>query len=147
MKKALIVITAVFCIAASGALTSQAAQLTLQWDPNPTIPTGYALFERNQASGGYDYATPVWPTDGTDHTETTATINVADDTEHAFVVRAYMKVTDLSGAPQVIWSGDSNEVTFLPEPAVDTPKNLILNAVQYLSMAIQNLASAVQMLK
>ncbi len=80
-----------------------AAEVTLAWDANQPAPQGYLIFQRQQGAV-YDYANPVWPTDGNDHTETTCTItNLADNVTYFFVVRAYV------GNDQ---SGDSNEVSF-----------------------------------
>ena len=147
MKKALKIISAVLLITVLACLPAFAGQVTLAWDPNNPEPTGYALFERNSATGAYDYANPIWPTDGADHPETTATITVADGMEHAFVVRAYQKVTGLDGTEQTVWSGDSNEVTFVSQPPVGDPQNLIIQAVQYLSRAIDALSGALAALE
>jgi hypothetical protein len=106
------------------------------------------MFERNYASGGlYNYENPIWPTDGLDHTETSVTINVSDNLQHAFVLRAYIKKTLLDGSVQMDWSGDSNEILFTPDVQVESPKNLILGAVQYLSKAIDNLVLAAKKLQ
>lgn len=128
-----------------GATATQAAEVTLKWEQGgDQVPSGFAIFERNQTSGQYDYANPIWPTDESDHKENQITFNVSNDFEHAFVCRAYLKTTKLDGSQEITWSNDSNEVTFLPKVEVDTPKNLILSAVQYLSQAIDNLMAAVK---
>lgn len=145
MRKILLIALAGILMFAGGVM---AAQVTLQWDPaSGPEPSGYALFERNYLSGGlYDYESPIWPTDGIDHTETETTIAVADNVEHAFILRAYLKQTALDGSVSLNWSGDSNEVIFTPDVQVESPKNLILGAVQYLSQAIDNLVAAVKKL-
>jgi len=80
-----------------------AAQVTLGWDANNPAPDGYLVFQRI-AGQAYDYAHPVWPTDGGNHTETTCTItNLTDGVTYFYVVRAYV------GSDQ---SGDSNAVGF-----------------------------------
>ena len=91
-----------------------AAQVTLAWDANVPTPNGYCVYQREQGQA-YDYAHPVWPSDGADHTETTCVIDgLTDGTTYYFVVRAH------SGADE---SGDSNEVIYqpaMPSPAVYT---------------------------
>ena len=123
-----------------------AADVTLAWDANDPAPTGYAIFQRDFASGGYDYANPIWPTDGADHQETTCTITVPDDVESAFVSRAYVKQTLLDGTVQTDWSGDSTEVTHLPDITPAAPQGLILQALQAMGDAIKSLSKAVAML-
>jgi len=84
-------------------INALAAQVTLAWDANQPAPEGYRVFQRQQGAA-YDYANPVWPTDGSHHTETTCTIaNLTEGGTYFFVVRAYV------GNDQ---SGDSNEVSF-----------------------------------
>jgi hypothetical protein len=98
------VLTIVLLVVVSA--VSQAAQVTLAWDPNDPAPDGYRVFLR-QADGNYDYALPVWPQAGDNPQSTTCTIgNLAVDTQYYLVVRAY------SGEDV---SGDSNEVGCLIE--------------------------------
>jgi hypothetical protein len=89
-----------------------AAQVTMAWDANNPAPEGYRVFQRI-AGQAYDYAHPVWPTDGNNHTETTCTItNLTADVAYYFVVRAYV------GSDQ---SGDSNEISYQAnQPAPST---------------------------
>lgn len=141
MKKFIVVLIAVFISLFT--VNSFADQVTLAWDPNSTTPLGYAVFERNAPAGGaYDYKSQIWPTDGSNHTEVTATVNVADKVEHAFVVRAYDKIVKLDGSEEIVWSGDSNEVTYISNTPVESPQNLIVQAIQNLSEAVTNLAKA-----
>jgi hypothetical protein len=144
MKKMLLMCLATTLLLCGAAI---AGQVTLKWDANNPTPKGYTLFERNATSPTYNYDAPIWPTDGQDHTETTATVTVSDNEKHAFVVRAYAEVTKLDGTKQTVWSGDSNEVTSEPASHVDEPKGLIIEAIQYLSRAIDNLAQAADLLK
>lgn len=121
-----------------------AAQLTLAWDPNKVTPTGYALFERNLTAGeSYDYSKPIWPTDGADHTEIMATVEVSDDADHAFVVRAYRKYTDSDNTEKVNWSADSNEVVHLG--LVEVPKNLIIQAIDQIIQGLNSIKNAIGM--
>lgn len=145
MKKLILILMAIACLTMITVI-AHAAEVTLAWDANDPAPTGYAIFERNNAYG-YNYEIPIWPTDGQDHTDTTATIQATDDREHAFVCRAYVSKTALDGSTVIEWSKDSNEITFMPESGIEEPKNLILQAAQYLSMAIEKLAQSVQQLK
>ncbi|MGD8845304.1 MAG: fibronectin type III domain-containing protein [Desulfobacteraceae bacterium] len=83
--------------------SAMSAQVTLSWDPNEPAPQGYNLLQRTEG-GTYDYANPVWPTDGCHHTETTCTIaNLTPGVTYYFVVRAY------NGSDQ---SSDSNEIPY-----------------------------------
>lgn len=82
---------------------SMAAQLTLAWNPNSPTPDGYLLFYRIEGES-YNYTSPAWPTDGSDHTETTCTISGLTEGEtYYFVVRAYTG-NDVSS--------DSNEISY-----------------------------------
>lgn len=84
-------------------VASMAAQVTLSWNPNTPTPDGYQVYLRTQG-GTYNYNSPVWPTDGNDHTETTCTIgDLTEGATYYFVVRAY------AGPDE---SGDSNEVSY-----------------------------------
>ena len=83
-----------------------AAQVTLAWDANAPTPDGYCVYQREQGQA-YDYAHPVWPSDGADHTETTCVIDgLTDGTTYYFIVRAHDAADE---------SGDSNEVMYQPE--------------------------------
>lgn len=97
---------------------SQAAQVTLAWDPNDPVPDGYRVFV-HLAGDTYDYTSPAWPQAGDDPQSTTCTIdNLAEDTQYYFVVRAYVG-DDISG--------DSNEVLYLTETS--PPASYTLSAV------------------
>jgi hypothetical protein len=96
---------------------SQAAQLTLAWDPTDPAPDGYRVF-LHKAGDPYDYASPAWPQDGDNPLSTTCTIaNLAADTQYYFVVRAYVG-EDISE--------DSNEVSYRTDP--QTPETYVLSA-------------------
>ena len=83
--------------------SATAAQVTLAWDANDPTPDGYQVLQRIEGEQ-YDYANPVWPTDGNDHTETTCTItNLTPGATYYFVVRAYVNNDE---------SGDSNEISY-----------------------------------
>ncbi|MGD9216795.1 MAG: fibronectin type III domain-containing protein, partial [Desulfobacteraceae bacterium] len=83
--------------------SAAAAQVTLAWDANDPTPDGYQVLQRIEGEQ-YDYANPVWPTDGNDHTETTCTItNLIPGAIYYFVVRAYADNDE---------SGDSNEISY-----------------------------------
>jgi hypothetical protein len=89
--------------------SATAAQVTLAWDGNDPVPDGYQVFQRLQGEQ-YDYANPVWPTDGNNHRETTCTItNLTPEATYYFVVRAY------NGSDH---SSDSNEIAFTVPAAV-----------------------------
>jgi hypothetical protein len=104
------------------AVFASAAEVNLSWDPNDPTPTGYRVFSR-LAGNGYDYKMPVWEGSAT---ETTA-ISVPDDTETAFVVRAY-KIMELSGAE--LESADSVEVVYTPDGLTpEPPRNVILRKI------------------
>lgn len=81
-------------------LVASAAQVTLQWDANDPVPTGYRLYQR-ETGQSYDYSSSVWSGEGT-----TATLgDLNEGTTYYYVVRAY----DATGE-----SGDSNEVAYTP---------------------------------
>lgn len=110
---------------------AQAAQVTLAWDQNDPLPTGYRLYQRNGEA--YDYTRPVWQGTGT-----TYTLEVPDDLQTAFVVRAY-KTLNITGG---IESGDSNEVVFTPpglNDPPDNPSNLLIQAIDQLIIGLQKL--------
>jgi hypothetical protein len=84
-------------------VASMAAQVTLAWDLNTPTPDGYRVYQRAQGDV-YDYNSPVWPADGSDHTETTCTVGgLTEGATYYYVVRAYV------GSDE---SGDSNEVSY-----------------------------------
>lgn len=96
---------------------SHAADVTLAWDPNNTVPDGYCVYQRLDGQA-FDYTTPAWPTDGNDHTETTCTISgLTEGQTYYFVVRAH------TSAGQ---SGDSNEISY--QVPVSQPLVHIINA-------------------
>lgn len=91
LKLILILLLALVCAA-------QAAEVTLQWDPNDPTPDGYRVYRRVEADT-YDYSNPAWQ-----GTSTTCTIgDLEPNVTYYFVVRAF--VTDDE-------SGDSNEVEY-----------------------------------
>jgi hypothetical protein len=105
---------------------SQAAQVTLAWDPNDPTPGGYRVFLRS-AGNAYNYDSPAWPQAGDDPQSTTCTIGSLDaDTDYYFVVRAYVG-EDVSG--------DSNEVTHHTEAEAPTTYVLSANAGAHGSIA------------
>jgi chitinase len=83
-----------------------AAQVTLRWDANQTAPDGYRLYQSNAAQG-FDYSSPVWSGQTTEHT----VAGLDPNTTYYFVVRAF---------EGTIESGDSNMVQF-PEPVLAPP--------------------------
>ncbi|MEJ2660883.1 MAG: hypothetical protein P8Z73_09190, partial [Desulfobacteraceae bacterium] len=59
---------------------SQAAQVTLAWDPNNPVPDGYRVFLHREGDT-YDYASPAWPQAGDNPQSPTCTlVGLADDT-------------------------------------------------------------------
>ena len=89
---------------------ADAAEVTLQWDPNEQTPEGYRLYMHTEGNA-YNYETPIWT-----GTATTATVDgLLPATLYYFVVRAFVEEDE---------SGDSNEVTYKPE--VQAPANLRL---------------------
>ncbi|WP_372679925.1 hypothetical protein [Desulfosarcina sp.] len=77
---------------------SQAAQVTLTWDPNDPAPDGYSIYLRAEGQA-YDYSQPCWTGYGTIATVYGLEENVA----YFFVVRAFVGVQE---------SADSIEVKF-----------------------------------
>jgi chitinase len=87
-------------------LVVSAAQVTLQWDPNQTVPEGYNLYQRIDGQT-YNYSNPINPAS---ISETTFTVNdLQEGVTYYFVVRAFI------GSNQ---SGDSNEVVFSVPAAI-----------------------------
>ncbi len=119
---------------AAAITTAQAAQVTLAWDAPAagTRPTGYRIYQRTGAA--FDYTKPLW-----EGAATTCKVTVPDESESAFVVRAYAKGA-LSGTVQE--SGDSNEViAALPPP--QAPRNLLLQAIDEIIQGLSTLKKAV----
>lgn len=77
---------------------SQAAQVTLTWDPNDPAPDGYCIYSRAEGQA-YDYNQPCWTGYGTAGT----IAGLDDNTTYYFVVRAFVATQE---------SADSNEVKF-----------------------------------
>jgi hypothetical protein len=98
---------------------TQAAQVTLAWDPNDPAPDGYRVFLHTEGEA-YDYASPVWPQAGDDPLLATCTIgNLIENTQYYFVVRAYTG-NDMSG--------DSNEVAYHTEASTPVSYTLSVTA-------------------
>lgn len=107
LARALVVIFILFVLFITCQFAN-AAQVTLQWDPNEPAPEGYQLYQRVEGDQ-YNYNDPIWEGDNT-----TATIdNLSPGVQYYFVVRAFV------GQNQ---SGDSNEVGY--NPAIPAPVNL-----------------------
>lgn len=139
MKTALLIVLATLLLTSAAV----AGQVTLAWDANDPVPTGYALFARWSENGNpavYDYTTPIWPTEMVHHTETTCTVTVPDNCEVAFVVRAYKLVTALDGTTDILWSGDSNEVVYTDAVTPANPSGLIAQAVQQVGELLNTLS-------
>jgi hypothetical protein len=103
----LITFTAVLFICITPYSVAIAAQVTLAWDPNFPVPDGYKLYVRAEGES-YDYHFPAWSGTGT-----TCTIdNLADDTTHYFVVRAFVGNDE---------SGDSNETAYTTSDSDTVP--------------------------
>lgn len=105
-------------------------QVTLAWDAVAPAPTGYRIY-MHTANEEYP-ADPVW-----EGNQTTCTVPVPDGTEVAFVARAYV-VGGISG--DTAESADSNEITYMAPP--DSPKNLLLQAIEQLTAGLQALKQA-----
>jgi hypothetical protein len=78
---------------------SQAAQVTLTWDPNDPAPDGYCIYSRAEGQA-YDYSQPCW----TGYGNTGTVGGLEDNTTYYFVVRAFVAAQE---------SADSNEVKFV----------------------------------
>jgi len=103
-----------------------AADVTLKWNPNSEADlAGYKVFYKPFGTATYNYTSPAWT-----GTETTCTVTVPGDGE--FVARAF----DQAGNE----SADSNtaKLDMAPTP----PKNLLVEAIQNLAAAINNLAES-----
>ncbi len=112
-------------------IAAQAAMVTLAWDANDPAPDGYRLYQRT--GGSYDYTQPIWQ-----GAVTTCTLEVPDDVESAFVVRAFV-VGGLTG--KMVESGDSNEVSYIKPPV--RPQNLIIEAIDQIITGLKTLRQAV----
>ncbi|MDX2417948.1 MAG: hypothetical protein QNK19_10860 [Xanthomonadales bacterium] len=90
--------TLIFFAMLSIPVQTQAAQVTLTWDPNDPAPDGYCIYLRAEGQA-YDYSQPCWT--GYD---TTGTVDgLEENTTYSFVVRAFVGVQE---------SADSIEVKF-----------------------------------
>jgi len=90
--------TLIFFVMLSIPVLTQAAQVTLTWDPNDPAPDGYSIYLRIEGQA-YDYSQPCWT--GYD---TIATVyGLEDNVAYYFVVRAFVGVQE---------SADSIEVKF-----------------------------------
>lgn len=103
----------VLCIVALTAILISAsclwaAEVRLAWDSTSVAPDGYRLYQRVEGSS-YDYSSPVWSGPDTNCSISDLTAG----TLYHFVIRAY------DGTQE---SGDSNEVSFQPDPLGDTPQ-------------------------
>jgi len=105
-------------------------QVTLAWDAVDPAPSGYHIYMRTADIPYPDV--PVW--EGSD---TTCTVPVPEGKEVAFVARAYL-VGGISG--DTAESADSNEITYMAPP--DSPKNLLLQAIEQLTAGLQALKQA-----
>ena len=122
------VVALLICFIAGPAL---AAEVKLGWEfSDPSKVDGFRLYQRDGAS----YGDPVW-----EGKELFATVEVPDGDERAFVVRAF-KVSALTG--EIKESANSNEVFYLPE--IETPQNLIIEAIDQIIVGWQALRDAVQ---
>ena len=89
---------------------SNAANVTLRWDPNQPTPQGYRIFMREKGQS-YDYSAPVW----TGSAVTAVVDGMVPETTYYFVVRAFEG--DLESA-------DSEEVSYNTlVGGMDTVKN------------------------
>ena len=77
---------------------SQAAQVTLTWDPNDPVPDGYCIYLRTEGQA-YDYSQPCWTGYGT----IANVYGLEDSVAYYFVVRAFVGIQE---------SADSTEVKF-----------------------------------
>lgn len=85
-------------------INAPAAQVTLAWEDKNQAVDGFQVFQRTEGSA-FDYAKPVWTTDGRDPNKTSCTISgLADGIKYHFVVRAY---ADDKQSP------NSNQVTYM----------------------------------
>jgi hypothetical protein len=102
--------TLIFFAMLSIPVQTQAAQVTLTWDPNDPAPDGYCIYLRAEGQA-YDYSQPGWTGYGT-----TATVyGLEEDVAYYFVARAFVGVQE---------SADSIEVKF----ANGTSKSLWIEA-------------------
>jgi len=77
---------------------SQAAQVTLTWDPNDPAPDGYCIYLRTEGQA-YDYSQPCW----TGYGNIGTVYGLEDNVAYYFVVRAFVDIQE---------SADSIEVKF-----------------------------------
>jgi hypothetical protein len=98
-----------------------AADVELAWDASisPDV-AGYAVFSCDYQHG---YGSAICEVPGL-----TCEVTVPDDRQTAFVARAYKwGPYDLDGNRVQIWSGDSNEVVFVPSVTPpQPPQNIII---------------------
>lgn len=112
-----------FLIALTIPISAWSANVNLAWDASTSPEVqGYAIYHRDYQHP-YDYSTPLWQGNAL-----TCTVTVPDDRQTAFVARAWgYGPYDLEGNREVIWSDNSNQVTFTP-PVVkpEPPRNFIV---------------------
>jgi hypothetical protein len=86
-----------------------AAQVTLEWGPPDPSLDGYKIYVRTEGEV-YDYHFPAWS-----GTNTTCTIdNLADDTTHYFVVRAWAGNDVSTDSNEVVYDDSSSGTITLP---------------------------------
>jgi hypothetical protein len=110
------------CVLLCLAISAQAAQVTLAWDASATPGVQYALFTKDGLTP-YNYDAPIWS-----GSELTATVNVPDGRETAFVCRAWIEIIAIDGSKTILWSGNSNEEMYTPKKP-EPPKSLIIRVL------------------
>ncbi|MEJ2286533.1 MAG: fibronectin type III domain-containing protein, partial [Desulfobacterales bacterium] len=119
-------------------MNAPAAQVTLAWKDKNQAVDGFQVFQRKEGSA-FDYAKPVWTSDGRDPNKTSCTISgLADGIKYHFVVRAYAENEQSPNSNQVTYMAPaSSPITIVNDnhpPVAEAGANKSVNAGDWVAL-------------